>query len=131
MVGYARTTYSGSGANITVITRLNPAYNNLKLRYFYNKKQSDSSNYFVSSGTSDLLKIRVEAVDDELIKATLILDELDFIWNHPAVNQPDNFKKGQKGAIIEMFGWPYDDIAQECEMIGKAGYMGIKVFPPQ
>ena len=30
-----------------------------------------------------------------------------------------------------MFGWPYDDIAEECEMIGKAGYLGVKVFPPQ
>lgn len=30
-----------------------------------------------------------------------------------------------------MFGWPYEDIEQECEMLGKAGYLGIKVFPPQ
>jgi alpha-amylase len=56
---------------------------------------------------------------------------VDFVWNHPTVNQPSNFKNGQKGAIIEMFGWPYDDIAEECSMIGKAGYLGIKVFPPQ
>jgi len=30
-----------------------------------------------------------------------------------------------------MFGWPYADVAQECEFLGKAGYMGVKVFPPQ
>ena len=30
-----------------------------------------------------------------------------------------------------MFGWPYADIADECEMLGKAGYLGVKVFPPQ
>lgn len=30
-----------------------------------------------------------------------------------------------------MFGWPYDDIAEECVMLGKAGYLGVKVFPPQ
>lgn len=30
------------------------------------------------------------------------------------VNQPSNFKNGQKGSIIELFGWPYDDIADEC-----------------
>ena len=65
----------------------------------------------MSSGTSELLKIKVEAVEGETVKATLVLDEVDFVWNHPTVNQPDNFKRGQKGAIIEMFGWPYDDIA--------------------
>ena len=30
-----------------------------------------------------------------------------------------------------MFGWPYADIEKECEFIGKAGYLGVKVFPPQ
>jgi len=30
-----------------------------------------------------------------------------------------------------MFGWPYADVAQECEFLAKAGYMGVKVFPPQ
>lgn len=32
IVGYARSTYSSSGANITVVTRLNPAYSNLNLK---------------------------------------------------------------------------------------------------
>lgn len=30
-----------------------------------------------------------------------------------------------------MFGWPYADIKQECEFLGNAGWMGVKVFPPQ
>lgn len=30
-----------------------------------------------------------------------------------------------------MFGWPYADIKQECESLGQAGWMGVKVFPPQ
>jgi alpha-amylase len=30
-----------------------------------------------------------------------------------------------------MFGWPYDQIEKECEFVGKAGYLGVKVFPPQ
>jgi alpha-amylase len=38
---------------------------------------------------------------------------------------------GQKGAIVELFGWPYADIKEECEFLGKAGYMAVKVFPPQ
>ena len=49
----------------------------------------------------------------------------------PKINLPDNYENGQKGAIIEMFGWPYDQIEKECEFVGKAGYLGVKVFPPQ
>jgi len=32
---------------------------------------------------------------------------------------------------VELFGWPYEDIEQECDFLAKAGYMGVKVFPPQ
>ncbi|RLN91506.1 hypothetical protein BBJ28_00019917 [Nothophytophthora sp. Chile5] len=49
-----------------------------------------------------------------------------------AVTQPSGMKGGQKGAIVDLFGWPYDDIAQECsDFLGKAGYMGVKINPPQ
>jgi hypothetical protein len=47
-----------------------------------------------------LLKVRVEGYDEDTKKATLKLDDLDFIWNHPTVNQASNFKNGQKGTII-------------------------------
>ena len=36
---------------------------------------------------------------------------------------------GQKGGIVEMFGWPHEDVAQECEALGKMGWMGVKLFP--
>ncbi|KAI9997158.1 hypothetical protein PInf_000594 [Phytophthora infestans] len=49
-----------------------------------------------------------------------------------AVNQPSGMKGGQKGAIVDLFGWPYNDIAQEfTDFLGKAGYMGVKINPPQ
>lgn len=86
---------------------------------------------YVNSQFKQLLKIKVEGYKNGEKVATLFLDDVDFVWNHPTVNQPSNYKGGQKGAIIEMFGWPYDDIAEECPMIGKAGYLGLKVFPPQ
>lgn len=59
LVGYARSTYSDSGANITIITRVNPTYSNLQLKYFFEDNVSDSPNYFVAKGTSSILKIRV------------------------------------------------------------------------
>ena len=54
------------------------------------------------------MKVRVEARKDGNKIADLKLDSLDFAWNHPTVSTPSNYESGQKGAILEMFGWPYD-----------------------
>ena len=51
------------------------------------------------------------------------------MWNHPVIDRPET-KGGQFGSLVELFGWPYADVGKECEMIGKAGYMGVKVYPP-
>ncbi len=55
-----------------------------------------------------MLNIRVEAQLNGDKIADLKLDSLDFVWNHPQINLPSNYENGQKGAIIEMFGWPYE-----------------------
>jgi len=70
-------------------------------------------------------------VADDSKAYSITLEPVDFVWNAPTVNQDPAFKEGQKGAIVEMFGWPYADIKDECEALGKMGYMGVKVFPPQ
>jgi alpha-amylase len=64
------------------------------------------------------------------------LDPLDFVWNVPPVVIPDSnkagdYRNGQKGAIVELFMWPHTDVAKECEMLGKMGYMGVRLFPAQ
>lgn len=41
-----------------------------------------------------------------------------------------SYENGQKGGIAELFGWPYADIEKECVFLGKAGYLGVKVYPP-
>jgi alpha-amylase len=53
------------------------------------------------------------------------------MWNNPEVPSRAVFNDGQRGAIVELFGWPYKDIAMECVALGKMGYMAVKVFPPQ
>jgi alpha-amylase len=111
LVGYARTVYTNGGANVTVVTRVNPAYSSLTLKYFFGDSSSESSSTFVPNSFKSLLSVRVEAYEEGDKMAELKIDDVDFTWNHPTVNQPGNFKNGQKGAIIEMFGWPYDDIA--------------------
>jgi alpha-amylase len=59
LVGYARTTYTSGGANVTVVTRLNPAFSSLTLKYFYGDSASDSSNFFVANSVRNLLSVRV------------------------------------------------------------------------
>ncbi|CAI2361994.1 unnamed protein product [Moneuplotes crassus] len=60
----------------------------------------------------------------------ITLEDVDFMWNAPEVIQDSVYENGQKGAIVELFGWPYEDIEQECVHLAKAGWMGVKVFPP-
>lgn len=59
----------------------------------------------------------------------LVLDPLWLQWDAPAVARPET-GGGQKVAIAELFGWPYADIAQECVFLGKAGWGGVRIWPP-
>ena len=63
--------------------------------------------------------------------AKLELEEEYFLWDNPVIEQGPEYENDQKGAVVEMFGWPYEDIEQECEFLGNAGYLAVKVFPPQ
>ncbi|KAL0240977.1 hypothetical protein GEMRC1_006213 [Eukaryota sp. GEM-RC1] len=61
----------------------------------------------------------------------LTLDPINFVWNLiPVLDRKGDFRGGQKGAIVELFGWPYEDVEKECGFLGSAGYLGVKVFPP-
>ena len=62
------------------------------------------------------------------------LEPIDFVWTAPTVvpiSGDTAYKGGQKGAIVEFFGWPHSEIAKECEFLADAGYMGAKFFPSQ
>jgi len=59
LVGYARTVYLSGGANVTVITRLNPQYSGLTLKYYFGDRTSDSSTYFVPNNYKSLLSVKV------------------------------------------------------------------------
>jgi alpha-amylase len=48
------------------------------------------------------------------------------VGKHGAAAAGD-YRNGQKGAIVELFGWPYGDIAQECTKLAAYGYLGFKV----
>ncbi|KAL0222073.1 hypothetical protein RCL1_001927 [Eukaryota sp. TZLM3-RCL] len=81
--------------------------------------------------TSDYKKELLVSIKSQLTGAIVTFDPLHFIWNvAPLKERRGDYRSGQKGAIVELFGWPYEDIEKECEFIGQAGYLGVKVFPP-
>jgi alpha-amylase len=66
--------------------------------------------------------------------STLDLEPVDLLWDAPEVTPVAGdavYKSGQKGAIVEFFGWPHTEVAKECAFLADAGYMGAKLFPVQ
>lgn len=116
---------------LDIQTRVSPkASSSAHLVYVFDGVEQSGNTKSVDSSHGAVMRVSVKLVDGNDAIAQLILEPVDFYWNHPTVNQGPEYKNGQKGAIVEMFGWPYKDIALECEMVGKAGYMGVKVYPP-
>ena len=73
----------------------------------------------------------MKAVDKEGKEYIVSPESPNFIWQNEFINQSEHYENGQKGGIVEMFGWPHADVEAECEALGKMGWMGVKVFPPQ
>lgn len=50
----------------------------------------------------------------------LDLEDIDFAWAAGVVaTRTGDFREGQKGAIVEMFGWPHADVEKECAFLAK------------
>ena len=62
--------------------------------------------------------------------ARLDLEDEYFIWDNPEISLSEEYENGLRGSIVELFGWPYEDIAEECEFIGHVGYLGVKIYSP-
>ena len=132
IVGYVQTKYSEDRktATLTFITKINtrelPA--DTEILYKFGDVEQ-SSNVFVVDDTQsfpDGMKVSCRIPDI----ASLELENLYFLWDNPVVNQPPSYENGQKGGVVEFFGWPMKDIEEECEFLGTAGWMAAKVFPP-
>jgi len=94
---------------------------------FDGKSQTASSKKFTASDKSP-----INAAVTDSGKHRVQLDPLDFMWNAPKLPElKGDYRNGQKGAIVEFFGWPHKDIEQECAFLAKAGFLGAKVFPAQ
>jgi len=138
LVGYAQLLYSSDKRVCTInfITRVNPKLGtegaDYKILYTFDTTEQEDSSYTVTSDKSypNGMPISARVVDNNGNQlAKLVLEDEYFMWDNPTVNQGSQYENGQKGAIVELFGWPFDDIAEECEFLGNAGYMAVKVFP--
>lgn len=64
------------------------------------------------------MPISAEIIDlenENNILAKLVLENIYFIWDNIRIDSPPNYENGQKGVMVELYGWPYEDIAEECE----------------
>ena len=140
LVGYAQLLYSSNKEECTIkfITRVNPKLGkegtDYKILYTFGEKEQDINSITLTSENKypDGMPISAKIVDNDGKEiAKLELEDEYFMWDNPKVEQSPEYENGQKGAIVELFGWPDDDIAEECEFLGNAGYMAVKVFPCQ
>ncbi|KAI8899927.1 glycoside hydrolase superfamily [Globomyces pollinis-pini] len=125
--GYTDVVYSGDRKSATLTFKPTTKVPNVPVQCnFGGNGFTDNLSYTAQSSFSGALTISCRIRDTD---STITLDDFYFYWDKPAINLP-NTKNGQKGAIVELFGWPYNDIAKECVFLGKAGYMGVRVSAP-
>ena len=138
LVAYAQIVYadaSRTAATVTVkATARDPA---ATLRYAFGDgaapQISNSQTFDTSQKQPLVITVTSGGSADGDDKVSISLEPVDFIWNAPDLPEPpegSDYRNGQKGAIVEMFGWP-DDIEKECTFLAKAGYLGVKLYPHQ
>ena len=106
LVGYAYLKYTQGQQQCTVIVYTKTAIT-LDLKYIFDGVEQEDSMKVFDTSFNKVLKIKIKAKTGE----TLELEDIDFIWNSQQLNETKYDTKGQKGAIIEMFGWRDADIA--------------------
>jgi len=96
--------------------------------YFDGTPQSTKCKRFTNAHKTSVA-LKVTGADG----TQLVIHAVELYWNaKPLGSRPGDtifYKNGQKGAVVEFFGWPHKDVAKECEIIAKAGYLGVKLFP--
>ena len=143
IVGYAEITYNRKRniCNIRFITFVNPDLGTEGIDYeilysFGDEDETYDNEFEVNSrddsypnGISISCRVINRSTQNEVV--SLKLPEVYLLWDNVEVDQPDEYyQKGQRGSIVELFGWSLEDIGEECEFLGIAGYLGVKVFSP-
>jgi hypothetical protein len=128
LVAYAAVTYSADRSSASVEIRATHKDPSVALSYTFGsaKPQSASTAQFAAGGTKGPVAVSVSGSDGTKI----MLDPLDFVWDvAPLKARTGDYRNGQKGAVVEFFGWPDKDVEKECAFLAQAGYLGAKLFP--
>ena len=139
LVGYAQLKYSSDkkSCDIIFITKVNSILGkegeDYKIIYKFGDIEQENNILTITSDNSypEGMEISARIINNknfELVK--LVLDNIYFIWDNIMIEQDSKYENGKKGVIVELFGWPYDDIAEECEFLKHAGYLGVKIYQP-
>ena len=141
LVAYAHVQYSDTTlTSATVNIRATAASSTMQLEYQFgasSPSSGSSSATFSAENFTESLIVKVTGQDNAGKKYSIVLEPVDFAWNAAPVKSSSNtttgdpYRGGQKGAIVEMFGWPDKDIEKECTFLAQSGYMGIKIYPHQ
>ena len=141
LVGYAQLKYSEDKKTciIKFITKVNPKLGiegkDYYILYNFGDIEQDNNTIILNAEEDKYpegMPILAKIID---IRTTIPIVKLElekeyFLWDNPIINISSKYEDGQKGGIVEFFGWPYEDIILECEFLSHAGYMGLKVFTP-
>jgi hypothetical protein len=125
LVGHANIQYAADlqSATVTIVTLHRNTSKNIVFKYLFDGVAQPSNSKEFTSSYNGILNVQVLTSDG----AQLQLDPIDFAWNAPAIAvRPGDYRSGQKGAIVEFFGWPHSDIEAECADLAKMGYLGAK-----
>jgi len=129
LVAHAHVTYTDPemhSATVEIIAKHKD--NTIGLTYVFDGKKQATSSASFSTEQLGPLSIQVQGSDGSIVQ----LEPVDFAWNAPPVrSRGGDYRNGQKGAIVEMFGWPHSQIEQECKSLATMGYLGVKIFPAQ
>jgi hypothetical protein len=128
LVGYADIVYIGTdrrSADVCLQTRHRYS-SSVTLTYSFDGDEQTAKCKRFTNAYTGILIASVIGSDG----SSLELPEIDFVWNVQSLGErAGDYRNGQKGAVAEMFGWPHKDVKAECEFLGKAGYLGVKLFP--
>jgi alpha-amylase len=143
LVAFSTVQYSEDRSSATIHVTTTQKKNGT-LSYSFNGGKPQSSNEFkISKGDStrsSLEQRKGDTTEEVSVTVTsslgysISLEPEALAWSAPSVIESftaGDYRSGQKGAIVEMFGWPHTAVEKECVFLAEAGYMGVKVFPPQ
>jgi hypothetical protein len=128
LVGYAEVQYQPGmqAALVTIVTITKDP--SVTVSVYFDGVLAPANTQKFDSTYTKTLEINCKGSDGSVLQ----LEPTDFVWNVPAINHSSgDYRNGQKGGIVEMFGWPHADVEKECSFLAAAGYLGVKVYPIQ